>query len=449
VDQNTNRINTSGYGYDAAGNMTSDSLSSYAYDAENRLTQVNPGASPTATYTYLGALRVERQFGGTTVYVYSGTQPIAEYAAGAQLTQPNKEYIYSGSQLLATVDASLGTSYQYHDHLSTRVEADASANVTRTFGHFPYGETWYETGSASKWKFTSYERAATGESDLDYADFRFYSSRLGRFMGADPLAGDAGSPQSLNRYAYVMNDPVNAVDPTGLDYCPFDDSGRGGDHCGVGREGGGSGTCVVDGQAMDCGVISGLLMLGAVGQCYQNDCTGYGKTWKFSELGDRLMVCVSCGVNSTSTSGDLFILEDDLNWVDMGPTSIWAFALQREPPISSDLKSLMFRPWSVGILVPFSELPVGIAGTLAVDPSKRFSCLGVGIGVGLRGINGGPLWGDTQKSRAILSGGSVTVNAAGPIGVQRIENLNGALHGPTVGNPGLSLSITYSWCTGK
>jgi RHS repeat-associated protein len=219
VDPNTNRIADSGYAYDAAGNMTNDTNYGYTFDAENRITQVKSGPTVVASYTYLGALRVKRDFGGTTVYVYSGSVPIAEYAAGAQLNQPNKEYIYSGSQLLATVDASTGLSYQYPDHLSTRVEADANASVTRTFGHFPFGETWYETGAASKWKFTTYERDS--ESGLDYADFRYYSSRLGRFMQADLLAGNVGNPESLDHYTYVLNDPENLVDPLGLLTCVF------------------------------------------------------------------------------------------------------------------------------------------------------------------------------------------------------------------------------------
>jgi len=136
------------------------------------------------------------------------------HPAGAQLNQPNKGYIYSGSQLLATSDASTGLSYQYPDHLSTRVEADANGVITRTFGHFPFGDVWYETGTATKWKFTTYERDS--ESQLDYAQFRFDSSRLGRFMSQDLLGGDLDNPESLDLYTYVLNDPSNLTDSAGL-----------------------------------------------------------------------------------------------------------------------------------------------------------------------------------------------------------------------------------------
>jgi hypothetical protein len=42
---------------------------------------------------------------------------------------------------------------------------------------------------------------------------------LGRFMSVDPLAGDVGDPQSLNRYACVRNNPINLFDPNGMDPC--------------------------------------------------------------------------------------------------------------------------------------------------------------------------------------------------------------------------------------
>lgn len=60
-----------------------------------------------------------------------------------------------------------------------------------------------------------------GNSAADYyADFRYQSSSLGRFFQPDPYAGsiDVTNPQSLNRYSYVMNDPIGKTDPLGL-YC--------------------------------------------------------------------------------------------------------------------------------------------------------------------------------------------------------------------------------------
>lgn len=56
------------------------------------------------------------------------------------------------------------------------------------------------------------------ETGLDYFNARYYSSTQGRFTSVDPLmaSGRANSPQTWNRYAYVLNNPLKLVDPTGL-----------------------------------------------------------------------------------------------------------------------------------------------------------------------------------------------------------------------------------------
>ncbi len=176
-----------------------------------------------ALYSYDGAsLRVKKVSGGTTtVYIFSGTKVIAEYVNGAMPGSPTREYIYSGSQLLVTVAGST-TTYHHADHLSVRVNADGTPG-SPTFGekngergHLPFGETWYENGGGTtKWKFTSYER--DGESGLDYAMARYHGNRFGRFLSPDPIAGSISDPQSFNRYAYARNDPVNLIDPLGLE----------------------------------------------------------------------------------------------------------------------------------------------------------------------------------------------------------------------------------------
>jgi RHS repeat-associated protein len=77
----------------------------------------------------------------------------------------------------------------------------------------------------STYKFTGKERDA--ESGLDNFK-RYNASSMGRFMTPDPLVLQRlpanafflhlGNPQSWNKYAYVMNNPLSLTDPTGLDF---------------------------------------------------------------------------------------------------------------------------------------------------------------------------------------------------------------------------------------
>ncbi len=98
--------------------------------------------------------------------------------------------------------------------MSSRVTTDTNGNIVGQQGHYPFGESWYLTNTTTKWQFTSYERDS--ESGNDYAMARYDVNRLGRFGSPDHLAGSFTDPQSLNGYAYVLNDPANRIDPLGL-----------------------------------------------------------------------------------------------------------------------------------------------------------------------------------------------------------------------------------------
>jgi RHS repeat-associated protein len=224
VDTATNHI--VGYCYDGAGNLLDtgscpQSNHLYTYDGANRLTRIN-GTGP--AYSYFGSQRIKKVVGSTTTrYIYSGGKPIAEYLNGAAVTSPSTEYIYVGSQLLVTIAGS-STTYHHPDHLSNRAETNSSGTVIRTAGPFPFGDGFaYETGTTNKWKFTGYEHdSGTGETGLDYANFRYYSSAQARFLSADLTGGKPGTPRSLNRYTYTLDDPINKIDPLGLFDEPFE-----------------------------------------------------------------------------------------------------------------------------------------------------------------------------------------------------------------------------------
>jgi len=217
IDPTTNRITTAGY--DADGNMTNDGVNTYTFDAENRITQVNGTAN---TYGYDGSgLRVTRN---GNYYIYSGGRVIAEYAPAAPAASPTTEYVYARSKRVAAIASGIVT-YPYWDHLSVRANANSSGVVIRTFGHYPFGETWYETGTHDKWGYTTYENDT--ESGLNYAMARFHNPRLGRFMSLDPWPADKSHPQSWNRYPHGNNNPISFSDPSGMDGCDDEEGGCG------------------------------------------------------------------------------------------------------------------------------------------------------------------------------------------------------------------------------
>jgi RHS repeat-associated protein len=105
-------------------------------------------------------------------------------------------------------------------------------------------------------KFTGKERDS--ESGLDNFEARYYGSSLGRFMSPDPdnTGADLLAPQSWNAYSYVLNNPLNAIDPTGLDCVYLNDAGTGVDGPnGVDRNSN-SGECGQNGGTWFDGIIN-------------------------------------------------------------------------------------------------------------------------------------------------------------------------------------------------
>ena len=108
-----------------------------------------------------------------------------------------------------------------------------------------------------------------GVSGLSSARFRTLSTADGRWMSPDPFTGsyDITNPQSFNRYAYALNDPLSAIDPSGLSLeldcdaygnnCTETDDGQGGGDEG-GNGGGATGNTPCDPTVETC-VNSGPL----------------------------------------------------------------------------------------------------------------------------------------------------------------------------------------------
>lgn len=117
------------------------------------------------------------------------------------------------------------------DQLGTpRMIFDLTGNLATMKRHdyLPFGEELfagvsgrttaqgYSVGDGVRQQFTSKERDV--ETGLDFFGARYYASVQGRFTGPDEFlnSGRPESPQSWNRYSYVLNSPLGFTDPTGL-----------------------------------------------------------------------------------------------------------------------------------------------------------------------------------------------------------------------------------------
>jgi RHS repeat-associated protein len=205
-----------GFTYDAAGNVTNDVAQTYSYDANGQ--QATASASGYSLFqVYDGeSLRISKvENGVTTYYLRSsvlGGAAVAEIDASGNWS---RGYVYAGGDVIAIQQGGVYWSHEDAVTKSKRI-TDANGNPVSTVELDPWGaDTNRSTNSAFlPPNFTSYIRDANGGQD---AMSRRYSVG-GRFAQPDPYGGsyDFSDPQSLNRYAYTKNDPVNFKDPSGM-----------------------------------------------------------------------------------------------------------------------------------------------------------------------------------------------------------------------------------------
>lgn len=212
------------YTHDNNGNITSDGVFTFVYNQNNRLSEVKIGAATIAKYSYDGfGRRVKKEIvasGEITHYHYDQkSNLLAETKCDGT---PLRDYIYQNGNLIAIkIYGDLaGVYYVISDQLGTPQQiVNTSGAIVWKAAYLPFGQAQVtvETITCNIRFKGQYFDEETGQH---YNINRYYNPMTGRYLTPDPIGLEGG----INLWAYVLNNPVNWVDPIGLAVLWFDTS---------------------------------------------------------------------------------------------------------------------------------------------------------------------------------------------------------------------------------
>jgi RHS repeat-associated protein len=185
--------------YDANGNLATDGLNTYSWDARNQLSSFNA-----AGFQYDAFGRRTLNASGTS-FLFDGVNSVQELISAS----PVANILTAGiDEVLLRTDMSGNWNLLSSAPGSTLALADNMGILQTQYTYEPFGNSSIVAGSNP----TQYAGRENDGNGLYYYRARYYAPGLGRFISEDPI-GIAGG---LNVYRYSSDNPINNIDPFGL-----------------------------------------------------------------------------------------------------------------------------------------------------------------------------------------------------------------------------------------
>ena len=214
------------YAYDNNGNLSSTTQNSqvttrYEYDCRDQLRRVLTGGNQeAASYDYdFERHRIGKTVGNQSLkYVYGDGQVIGEYDGNNQL---QNRYDVGAGEIVRAELGGEGSRHYFSDGQGSitglaQQNTTTSSSLTASYEYDAWGN--YLSAGGGSYNSIGYTGQRfdneTGLMPLGNGE-RYYASGLGSFIQQDSFTGMAAMAQSMNRYAYVHNNPLRFTDPSG------------------------------------------------------------------------------------------------------------------------------------------------------------------------------------------------------------------------------------------
>ncbi|MET1257346.1 SpvB/TcaC N-terminal domain-containing protein [Aliikangiella maris] len=244
-----NSVKKRSFTYDASGNLINDvDLANSAnnreirYAAFEKLVYIKKGSSNANEISFRYGTGRERYRRIDNVYengqpitvetTYLGSYEKVVHTGGAKNGDVEHKYYIAGVALRIDTDKADGSSqsktrYMHKDHLGSVIAiSDESGNAVKRFRYDPFGKQ-YEVASLSPFSesavmsklaitdlgFTGHEMLSS--VDIIHMNGRIYDANIGRFLQADAYIQAPKNMQNMDRYSYVLNNPLSYTDPSG------------------------------------------------------------------------------------------------------------------------------------------------------------------------------------------------------------------------------------------